>query len=240
MRHNTIVTGGTRGIGAAISRSLHNAGYNVFATYVNNDENAQKFSEQYNIRTVKCNAQDLDNCTEMVNSILKEYGDIGLLVNNAGITKDGFLHKMDSKMWNDVINTNLTSIFNMCTTVIAQMRKNYFGRIINISSINGFKGQIGQTNYSAAKSGIIGFSKSLALEVARKGITVNCIAPGYIDTDMIAQIPQDILNSIIKDIPVGRLGNPEDIARCVLFLASDDANFITGETIHINGGMHMH
>ncbi len=234
-----LVTGGTRGIGEAISKALKNAGYTVAASYAGNDEAAKKFSEETGIATYKFNVADFEQCTENVQRIESDNGPVDVLVNNAGITRDSALHKMTWEKWDAVIQTDLSSCFNMCRAVIEGMRSRAFGRIINISSVNGESGQFGQTNYSAAKAGMIGFTKALARETAAKGITVNAIAPGYIATEMVRAVPEDILKKIIRNIPVGRLGEAEEIARCVMFLASDDAGFITGSTINANGGQYM-
>ena len=236
MARKAVVTGGTRGIGAAISKALHGAGYEVTASYAGNDEAAAKFKAETGITVRKWDVGDYDACAKA----LGEIGQVDVLVNNAGITKDGMFHKMTKDQWYAVINTNLNSLFNMCRPVIDGMRERSFGRIINISSINGQKGQMGQTNYSAAKAGDIGFTKALAQENAAKGITVNVICPGYIATEMVMAVPKDVLEkNIIPQIPARRLGQPEEIARCVLFLASDDAGFITGATLSANGGQYM-
>ena len=236
MARKAVVTGGTRGIGAAISKALHSAGYEVTASYAGNDEAAAKFKAETGITVRKWDVGDYDACAKA----LGEIGQVDVLVNNAGITKDGMFHKMTKDQWYAVINTNLNSLFNMCRPVIDGMRERSFGRIINISSINGQKGQMGQTNYSAAKAGDIGFTKALAQENAAKGITVNVICPGYIATEMVMAVPKDVLEkNIIPQIPARRLGQPEEIARCVLFLASDDAGFITGATLSANGGQYM-
>ncbi len=234
-----LVTGGTRGIGEGISKALIEAGYTVAASYAGNDEAARKFSEETGVSTYKFDVADFDQCAEKVKEIESNHGPIDILVNNAGITRDTTLHKMTWEKWDAVIQTDLSSCFNMSKAVIEGMRSRGFGRIINISSINGEAGQVGQTNYSAAKAGMIGFAKALAREGASKGITVNTIAPGYIGTEMVRAVPEDILQKIIKTIPVGRLGEVEEIARCVVFLASDDAGFITGTTIDINGGQYI-
>ena len=234
-----LVTGGSRGIGAAISKHLKSLGYTVGATYAHNDQAAQEFEGETGIHTFKWDVSNFEDCEEGIKKVKHRLGEVDILVNNAGITRDGMLHKMTQEKWNQVINTDLSSIFNMCKVVVEGMRERNFGRIINISSINGQKGQLGQTNYAAAKAGMIGFTKSLALEVARKGITANTIAPGYIATEMVADMRQDVLDMIIGQIPVGRLGDPEEIARCVAFLASDDAGFITGSTLSANGGQYM-
>ena len=236
MARKAVVTGGTRGIGAAISKALKAAGYEVTASYAGNDEAAAKFKAETGIAVRKWDVGDYDACAKA----LGEIGEVDVLVNNAGITKDGMFHKMTKDQWYAVINTNLNSLFNMCRPVIDGMRERGFGRIINISSINGQKGQMGQTNYSAAKAGDIGFTKALAQENANKGITVNVICPGYIATEMVMAVPKEVLEkSIIPQIPVKRLGQPEEIARCVVFLASDDAGFITGATLAANGGQYM-
>ena len=235
-----LVTGGTRGIGRAISEGLKSAGYNVVATYAGNDEAANKFKDETGIDVAKFDVGDFDAVQAAVSDIESSHAPIDVLVNNAGITRDKPLHKMEKSHWDDVIRTNLDSLFNLSRCVIDGMRERGFGRIINISSINGQKGQFGQTNYSAAKAGLIGFTKALALETAAKGITVNAIAPGYIGTEMVMAVPEKVLNEvIIPQIPVGRLGEAEEIARCVTFLAADDAGFITGSTISANGGQYM-
>lgn len=234
-----VVTGGTRGIGLSISKSLKDEGYKVVAVYHGNDEAAQKFREDTGCEAVKFDVADYDACQSALEKIEADFGEIYVLVNNAGITRDGVLHKMSSENWNAVLQTNLTSCFNMCRAIIAKMRDRKGGRIINISSINGQKGQFGQTNYSAAKAGMIGFTKALALESAAKNITVNAICPGYIETDMTAAMPQEVLDSIIRQIPAMRMGQPEEIAALVSFLASDKAAFITGATLSANGGQYM-
>jgi acetoacetyl-CoA reductase len=234
-----LVTGGTRGIGKAISYKLKEEAYNVVAVYYRDNQTANLFQENTGIPAYKWDVSNFQACQEGIAQVIKDHGPIDILVNNAGITKDGVLHKMDYSEWIDVIQVNLTSCFNMCRHVIEQMRERGFGRIINISSINGQKGQFGQTNYSAAKAGIIGFTKALAQESAIKGVTVNAIAPGYIKTDMIQKISEPILTQITNQIPVGRLGNPEEIARAVVFLASDEAEFITGATLTLNGGQYL-
>ncbi len=239
MSRVAVVTGGTRGIGKAISIALKDAGYQVAATYRNNDEKAKAFSEQTGIHTYKWNVVDSESCREGIEQIEKELGPIDVLVNNAGITRDRFFHKMTDDDWHDVTQTNLNSCFTMCRSLINPMRERGFGRIINISSINGQAGQMGQVNYSAAKAGIIGFTKALALENATKGITVNAIAPGYISTEMTEAIPEKVRDSIVSKIPVGRMGKPEEIARAVLFLADDQGSFITGSTLSLNGGQHL-
>jgi acetoacetyl-CoA reductase len=235
-----IVTGGSRGIGAAISIALKEAGYTVAANYAGNDEAAAKFTAETGIKTYKWSVADYDACVAGIAQVEADLGPVAVLVNNAGITRDGMFHKMTPQMWSEVINTNLTGLFNMTNPVWGGMRERKFGRVINISSINGQKGQAGQVNYSAAKAGDIGFTRALAQEGARAGITVNAICPGYIGTDMVRAIDEKVLNErIIPQIPVGRLGEPEEIARAVVFLASDDAGFITGSTISANGGQYF-
>jgi acetoacetyl-CoA reductase len=235
-----VVTGGTRGIGAAISKALGGAGYKVAANYGGNDEAAQKFKGETGIAVYKWDVSSFDACSVGVKQVEADLGPIDVLVNNAGITRDTMFHRMKPEQWSEVINTNLGSLFNMCRPVIEGMRTRKFGRIINISSINGQKGQMGQANYSAAKAGEIGFTKALAQESAKSGITVNAICPGYIATDMVKAVPQDVLEkSILPLVPLGRLGEPEEVARCVLFLAADDASFITGSTLTANGGQYM-
>jgi len=231
-----VVTGGTRGIGHAISVELKSGGYRVAAIYGGNDAAAHKFQAETNIPIFKWDVGDYDACVAGLKQVESQMGPISILVNNAGITRDAMLHRMTPQQWRDVIRTDLDSVFNMVQPIINGMRDRGFGRIINISSVNGQKGQIGQSNYSAAKAGVIGFTKALAQENAKKGITVNCVAPGYINTEMVAAVPEKVLEAIIAQIPVGRLGKPEEIARCVAFLASDDAAFITGATISANGG----
>lgn len=234
-----LVTGGTRGIGAAISQKLKDADYKVAVVYCGNDKAAYTFREQTGIPTYKWDVSDFKACEEGVRQVAQDLGPIDVLVNNAGITRDGVLHKMEYSQWLDVIQTNLTSTFNMCRQVIEPMRLRGFGRIINISSINGQKGQFGQTNYSAAKAGIIGFTKALAQESASKGITVNSIAPGYVSTDMVEKMPETILSQITQQIPIGRLGTPSEVARAVTFLASPEAGFMTGATLTLNGGQYF-
>ncbi|MBI1181245.1 MAG: acetoacetyl-CoA reductase [Alphaproteobacteria bacterium] len=239
MARVALVTGGTRGIGAAVSIALRDAGYKVAANYAGNDEAAAAFKKETGIDVYKWNVGDFDACGEGVKQVEAELGPVDVLVNNAGVTRDAMLHKMSKQQWDDVLNVDLTSVFNMCRHLIDGMRERNFGRIINMTSINGQKGQMGQTNYSAAKAGMIGFTKALAQETARKGITVNVIAPGYINTDMVAAVPEKVLEGIIATIPVGRLGEPEDIARGVIFLASDEAAFVTGSTLTINGAQYI-
>ena len=240
MSRVAIVTGGTRGIGEAISVGLKDAGYEVAATYAGNDEAAERFTEKTGITTYKFDVSDYGQCAESVEKIIADLGPVDILVNNAGITRDGTLHRMSFEQWNSVIQTNLSSCFNMCRCVIEGMRERGFGRIVNIGSVNGQAGQYGQVNYAAAKSGIHGFTKALAQEGAAKGVTVNAIAPGYIDTDMVRAVPERVLEKIISGIPVGRLGHAEEIARGVLFLVADEAGFVTGSTMSINGGQHMY
>jgi len=240
MARTAVVTGGSRGIGAAISKALKQAGYNVAANYGGNDDAAAKFKQETGIPVYKWDVSSYEACVEGLKKVESEVGPVDILINNAGITRDTMFHRMKPEQWYQVINTNLNSLFNMCRPVIDGMRERNFGRIINISSINGQKGQMGQSNYSAAKAGDIGFTKALAQENANKGITVNVIAPGYIATEMVMAVPKDVLEkSIIPQIPVRRLGQPEEIARCVVFLASDDAGFITGSTLSANGGQYM-
>ncbi len=235
-----LVTGGTRGIGEAISTTLKNKGYTVIANYGGNDAKAAEFTERTGISTSKFDVSDFEATNAAIKKIEEEYGSVDVLVNNAGITRDGTMHRMDFAQWDAVIQTNLASCFNTCRAVIDGMRARGFGRIINVGSVNGQAGQYGQVNYAAAKSGIHGFTKALALEGAGKGITVNAIAPGYVDTDMVRAVPEDVLAKIIKTIPVGRLGRPEDIANSVAFLVDDESGFITGSTLSINGGQHMY
>jgi acetoacetyl-CoA reductase len=240
MARTALVTGGSRGIGAAISIALKNAGYNVAANYAGNDEAAKKFTAETGIKTFKWSVADYEACAAGISQVEAEVGPIDVLVNNAGITRDAMFHKMTPQQWKEVIDTNLSGVFNMTHPVWNGMRDRKFGRVITISSINGQKGQAGQANYSAAKAGDIGITKALAQEGARAGITVNVIAPGYIGTEMVRAIDEKVLaERIIPQIPVGRLGEPEEIARCVVFLASDEAGFITGSTISANGGQYF-
>ncbi|SEQ73019.1 acetoacetyl-CoA reductase [Loktanella sp. DSM 29012] len=239
MARVALVTGGTRGIGGAISHALKAAGYTVVATYAGNDEKAKAFTDETGIKTYKWDVGSYDACAAGLQKVAEEVGPIEVLVNNAGITRDAPFHKMTPDQWNEVIGTNLTGVFNMTHPVWPGMRERKFGRIITISSINGQKGQFAQANYAAAKAGDIGFTKALAQEGARAGITVNVVAPGYINTDMMSTIPEKVMESIVGAIPVGRLGEAEEIARAVVFLASDDAGFITGSTITANGGQYM-
>ncbi|AIB16269.1 acetoacetyl-CoA reductase (plasmid) [Azospirillum argentinense] len=240
MARVAVVTGGTRGIGEAISVALKDAGYVVAANYAGNDEKAKEFSARTGIAVYKFDVSDFDAVKDGIAKITAELGPVDVVVNNAGITRDGVIHRMTPQQWNDVIATNLTSCFNLCRNVIDGMRERGFGRIVNIGSVNGQAGQYGQVNYAAAKSGIHGFTKALAQEGAAKGVTVNAIAPGYIDTDMVRAVPPNVLEKIVARIPVGRLGKAEEIARGVLFLVGDDAGFITGSTLSINGGQHMY
>ncbi len=240
MARVALVTGGTRGIGAAISAGLKDAGYKVAATYGGNDEAANAFKAETGILVYKWDVGDFEACQAGVRQVEADLGPIEVLVNNAGITRDGMFHRMEPEHWNAVIQTNLSSLFNMTRQVIDGMRERKYGRVINISSVNGQKGQMGQSNYSAAKAGLIGFTKALAQENAFKGITVNAIAPGYIATEMVKAVPKEVLDSkIIPQIPVGRLGEAEEIARCVVFLAAEEAGFITGSTLSANGGQYM-
>ncbi len=236
MARVALVTGGSRGIGAAIARGLHDAGYTVAANYAGNDDAAAAFTTETGIKTYKWSVADYDACAEGVKQVEADLGPVDVLVNNAGITRDALFHKMTPQQWKEVIDTNLTGLFNMTHAVWSGMRDRKFGRVVNISSVNGQKGQAGQANYSAAKAGDIGFTRALAQEGARAGITVNAIAPGYIGTEMVRAIDEKVLKErIIPQIPVGRLGEPEEIARCVVFLAADEAGFISGSTISANG-----
>ena len=234
-----LVTGGSRGIGAAISKALMAEGHQVAATFAGNEERAKAFTDETGIRTYKWDVGSYDACRDGIARIAEELGPVEILVNNAGITRDAFFHKMTPEQWREVIDTNLTGVFNMTHNVWSGMRERKFGRIVTISSINGQKGQAGQANYAAAKAGDIGFTKALAQEGARAGITVNVVAPGYINTDMMATIPDNVMEKIVAQIPVGRLGEADEIARCVSFLASDDAGFITGSTLSANGGQYL-
>ena len=239
MARVALVTGGTRGIGAAISRALKEAGYTVAANYAGNDEAAAAFKAETGIAVYKWSVADYDACVEGIARVEADLGPIEVLVNNAGITRDAPFHRMTRDQWSAVVDTNLSGVFNMTHPLWNGMRERNFGRIVNISSINGQKGQFAQANYSAAKAGDLGFTKALAQEGARKGITVNAICPGYIATDMVMAVPEKVRESIIAQIPVGRLGEAAEIARCVVFLASDDAGFITGSTITANGGQYL-
>ena len=235
-----LVTGGTRGIGASIAIAFKDAGYSVAANYASNDEEARKFEEENGIPVFKFDAGNYQGSCIAVEEVKIKVGPVDVLVNNAGITRDAPLHKMEMVQWSEVLRTNLDSCFNLSSAVINDMRERHFGRIINVSSINGQKGQFGQTNYAAAKAGMIGFTKALALENASKGVTVNAVAPGYIGTDMVRAIPEEIINEhILPQIPAGRLGEPIEVARCVIFLASDEAAFINGSTLTVNGGQYL-
>lgn len=239
MSRVALVTGGTRGIGAAIAVALKEAGYTVAANFAGNEEAAAKFTAETGIATYKWSVADYDACVAGIAKVEADLGPVDVLINNAGITRDGMFHKMTREQWQEVIDTNLSGVFNMTHPLWNGMRERKFGRIVNISSINGQKGQMGQANYSAAKAGDLGFTKALAQEGAFKGITVNAICPGYIGTEMVMAVPEKVRESIISQIPVGRLGEPEEIARCVVFLASDDAGFVTGSTITANGGQYF-
>jgi acetoacetyl-CoA reductase len=240
MARVAVVTGGTRGIGAAISKALKAAGYKVAANYGGNDGAAQKFKAETGIPVYKWDVASYESCAAGLKQVEADLGPVEIVVNNAGITRDAMLHRMKPEQWTQVINTNLNSLFNMCRPVIEGMRERKFGRIINISSVNGQKGQMGQSNYSAAKAGELGFTKALAQEGARAGITVNAVCPGYINTEMVQAVPKEVLEkNILPQIPIGRLGEPDEVARCVVFLASDDASLITGSTLSANGGQFM-
>ena len=240
MNRVALVTGGTRGIGAAVSLALKAAGRTVVANYARNDAAATEFHAEHRIAVKKFDVCDFDACKAAIEEIVAEHGPIEIVVNNAGITRDGTMLRMNRDMWQAVIDTNLGSCFNICKLTFEGMRAAKFGRVVNIGSINGQAGQYGQVNYAAAKSGIHGFTKALAQEGARFGITVNAIAPGYVDTEMVRAVPGEVLRKIVAKIPVGRLGHAEDIARGVAFLTADDADFVTGSTLSINGGMHMY
>ncbi len=239
MTKTALITGGTRGIGAAIATALQEAGHTVVVTYQGNDEAAKAFTQDTQIPARKWDVADFDACEQGIAEVASAFGDIDVLVNNAGITRDGMLHKMNPDDWDSVIRTNLTSAFNMTRAVINGMRDRGFGRIIQIASINGQKGQMGQANYAAAKAGLIGFTKSVAQENARKGVTANVVAPGYIGTDMLSSMPEAVLEKIIAQIPVNRLGQADEIGKAVAYLASDEAGFVTGSTLSINGGQSM-
>ena len=240
MARVAIVTGGTRGIGEAISIALKERGLTVAANYMGNDERAKTFTDRTGIRSFKWDVSDFESCQQGVRQVESELGPVDVLVNNAGITRDATMRKMDHAKWQDVIDTNLGGCFNMAKAVFDGMTARGYGRIVNIGSINGQAGQYGQVNYAAAKSGIHGFTKALAQEGARFGVTVNAIAPGYIDTDMVAAVPEEVLQKIVARIPVGRLGRADEIARGVTFLCDENAGFITGSTLSINGGQHMY
>ncbi len=239
MARVALVTGGSRGIGAAISVALREAGYNVAASYAGNDDAAASFSQETSIKTYKWNVADYDECVAGIAKVETDLGPISILVNNAGITRDAPFHRMTREQWSEVIDTNLSGVFNMTHPIWPGMRERKFGRIITISSINGQKGQFAQVNYSASKAGDLGITKALAQEGARVGITANAICPGYIATDMVMAMPEKARNATIAQIPLGRLGRPDEIARCVVFLASDDASFINGSTITANGAQHL-
>ncbi len=240
MARVALVTGGTRGIGAAISLALRTQGRIVVANYAGNDLAAEAFQQEHGIRVAKFDVSKMDACVEGIARIVEDVGPIEILVNNAGITRDGTLGRMNRDMWDAVIDTNLGSCYNLCKLTFEGMRERKFGRVVNVGSINGQAGQYGQVNYAAAKSGIHGFTKALAQEGARYGITVNAIAPGYVDTEMVRAVPGEVLRKIVAKIPVGRLGHAEDIARGVAFLTADEADFVTGSTLSINGGQHMY
>lgn len=240
MERVALVTGGTRGIGAGISRALKEEGYTVAALYAKDDQSASVFSAQSEIAVFKCDVSNFGQCQEVIRMIESDLGrSVDILVNNAGITRDSKFHEMSVEDWNLVLQTNLTSCFNMCRAAIPYMRDNGFGRIINVSSVNGQSGSMGQANYCAAKAGMIGFTKTLALENARFGVTVNVVAPGYVNTEMARAVPEKIMEKIIAKIPVQRLADPLEIARCVTFLADEKAGYITGSTLSINGGLYM-
>ena len=240
MARIAVVTGGTRGIGAAISLALKSQGRTVVANYATNDAAAESFHAETGIAVVKFDVCSFEACEAGIAKVAAEHGPVEILVNNAGITRDGTLPRMRRDMWDAVLDTNLGSCFNLCKLTFDAMRERKFGRIVNVGSVNGQAGQYGQVNYAAAKSGIHGFTKALAQEGARYGITVNAIAPGYVDTEMVRAVPGEVLRKIVSKIPVGRLGHAEDIARGVSFLTADDADFVTGSTLSINGGMHMY
>jgi len=240
MARVAIVTGGTRGIGEAISIALKDMGMKVAANYAGNEERARAFADRTGIAAYKWDVSDFDACQEGVRMVEADLGTVDVLVNNAGITRDTTIRKMSAQQWQDVIDTNLGGCFNMAKAVFDGMTGRKYGRVVNIGSINGQAGQYGQVNYAAAKSGIHGFTKALAQEGARFGVTVNAIAPGYIDTDMVAAVPEDVLAKIVAKIPVGRLGKAEEIARAVAFLVDENAGFVTGSTLSINGGQHMY
>lgn len=240
MARVALVTGGTRGIGEAICKALKDDGFSVAASYGGNDEAANAFKEANGIPVFKWDVADYTACEEGIAEVENEVGPVDVLVNNAGITKDAPLHKMSHEQWSDVIRTNLDSLFNMTRPVINGMRERGWGRIVNISSINGQKGQMGIANYSAAKAGVLGFTKAVALENARKGITCNAVAPGYVNTELLANVPEEVMNkAILAHIPLGRLGEADEVARCVTFLAAEEAGWITGSTLSINGGQYM-
>ena len=239
MARTAIVTGGSRGIGAAVSTALRDAGYRVAANYAGNDEAAEKFKSETGIPVYKWSVADYDACADGISQVEADLGPVEILVNNAGITRDAPFHKMTLQQWREVIDTNLNGVFNMTHPLWPGMRERKFGRVVTISSINGQKGQFGQVNYSASKAGDLGFTKALAQEGARFGITVNAVCPGYIATDMVMAVPEKVREAIIAQIPVGRLGEASEVARCVVFLASDEAGFITGSTLSANGGQYF-
>jgi acetoacetyl-CoA reductase len=239
MERLALVTGGTRGIGAGICRALQSAGYKVVTSYVSNDEKAEAFSRETGIECFKFDVSDFEACGVAVEKIRSKHGNISVLVNNAGITRDGAFRNLSVEEWSCVINTNLGGIFNMCRLVFPDMIKDGFGRIINVSSVNGLSGQYGQANYAASKAGMIGFTKTLALEGAKYNVTVNALAPGYVDTEMLRDIPEKVMEKILSKIPVGRLATIDEIARGIVFLAADNAGFITGSTLSINGGQYL-
>lgn len=239
MSRTALVTGGTRGIGKAICVALKQAGYDVVANYAGNDQAAAEFTEENGIAAFKWSVADYEACVEGIKAVEAAHGPVEILINNAGITRDAPFHKMSPQQWQEVIDTNLSGVFNMTHPVWPGMRERGFGRVVTISSINGQKGQFAQANYSAAKAGDLGFTKALAQEGARKGITVNAICPGYIATEMVMAVPEEVRNQIISTIPVGRLGEAAEIARSVVFLVSDDAGFITGATLTANGGQYL-
>ena len=240
MSRVALVTGGSRGIGRACSVALQGAGYRVAANYGTNREAAERFGEEAGLPVYRWDVSDYAACEEGLAQVVRELGPIEILVNNAGISRDRFMHKMPREQWHEVIDTNLNSCFNMCRLVIGSMRERGFGRIVNISSMNGLAGALGETSYDASKAGMIGLTKALALESARRNVTVNAVAPGYIETDMVSPAPAEWLEDLKQRIPVGRLGQPEEIGRAVVFLAADEAGFITGATLSVNGGQHLH
>jgi acetoacetyl-CoA reductase len=240
MARVAVVTGGTRGIGEAISIALKNAGYTVAATYAGNDERAKAFSDRTGVKAYKWDVASFDECVAGIKQVEADLGPVDVIVNNAGITRDATMKKMNRQAWDEVLDTNLGGCYNMCKAAWYGMLARSFGRIVNIGSINGQAGQYGQVNYAAAKSGIHGFTKALAQEGAGRGITVNAVAPGYVDTEMVRAVPKDVLEKIVARIPVGRLGKAEDISRTVVFLVADQADFITGSTLSVNGGQHMY
>jgi acetoacetyl-CoA reductase len=239
MERLALVTGGTRGIGAGICRALQAAGYKVVTSYVSNDDKAASFSKQTGIECFKFDVSDFEACGVAIENIRSKHGNVSVLVNNAGITRDGAFRNLSVEEWSGVINTNLGGVFNMCRLLFPDMIKNNFGRIINVSSVNGLSGQYGQANYAASKAGIIGFTKTLALEGAKYGVTVNALAPGYVDTEMLRDIPEKVMEKIVSKIPVGRLATIDEIARGIVFLAADNAGFVTGSTLSINGGQYL-